>query len=101
MWKRATLGLRTFLQRCPGQHHSSSGACPGCSKRRGRTQRNSPCLQETGGEATRVTIDGQPAACHKSSGIGHATKSKIKFGGGGKDAFSDDLKVWNAVAAAP
>jgi hypothetical protein len=56
---------------------------------------------ETVGEAMRVTVDGQPAAYHKSSGIGHPTKSKIEFGVGGKDGFFDDLKVWNAVAATP
>jgi hypothetical protein len=51
---------------------------------------------ETAGEAMRVTIDGQPAAYLKSPGIGHATKSKIEFGVGGKDGFFDDVKVWNA-----
>ena len=49
----------------------------------------------------RVSIDGKPAACHKSSGIGHATKSKIELGVGGKDGFFDDLKVWNAEPAKP
>ena len=39
------------------------------------------------------------AAYHKSSGIGHATKSKIELGVGGKDGFFDDIKVWNAEAA--
>ena len=56
---------------------------------------------ETVGEAMRVTIDGQPAAYHKSSGIGHATKSKIELGVGGKDGFFDDIKVWNAEPAKP
>ncbi len=55
---------------------------------------------ETVGEEMRVTIDGKPAAYHKSSGIGHATKSKIELGVGGKDGFFDDIKVWNAEAAA-
>jgi hypothetical protein len=54
---------------------------------------------ETVGEAMRVTIDGQPAAYFKSPGIGHATKSKIELGVGGKDGYFDDLKVWNAEPA--
>ena len=36
------------------------------------------------------------AACLKSSGIGHATKSKIELGVAGKDGWFDDIKVWNA-----
>ncbi len=54
---------------------------------------------ETVGDEMRVTIDGKPAAYLKSSGIGHATKSKIELGVGGKDGFFDDIKVWNAEAA--
>jgi len=54
---------------------------------------------ETVGDAMRVTIDGKPAAYFKSPGIGHATKSKIELGVGGKDGFFDDIKVWNAQAA--
>ena len=49
----------------------------------------------------RVTIDGKPAGYLKSSGIGHATKSKIELGVGGKDGFFDDIKVWNAEPAKP
>lgn len=51
---------------------------------------------ETVGDTMRVTIDGKPAGFLKSSGIAHATKSKLEFGVGGKDGFYDDLKVWNA-----
>jgi hypothetical protein len=47
----------------------------------------------------RVTIDGKPVAFFKSSGIGHATKSKIEVGVSGKDGFFDDIKVWNAAPA--
>lgn len=54
---------------------------------------------ETVGEEMRVTIDGKPAAYLKSAGIGHATKSKIELGVGGKDGFFDDIKVWNAEPA--
>lgn len=54
---------------------------------------------ETVGDAMRVTLDGKPAAYHKSSGIGHATKSKIELGVGGKDGYFDDIKVWNAEPA--
>ena len=54
---------------------------------------------ETAGEEMRVTIDGQPAAYLKSPGIGHATKSKIELGVGGKDGFFDEIKVWNAEPA--
>jgi len=56
---------------------------------------------ETVGDTMRVTLDGQPAGFLKSSGIAHATKSKIELGVGGKDGFFDDLKVWNAEAARP
>lgn len=52
---------------------------------------------ETVGEEMRVTIDGQPAGYLKSSGIAHATKSKIELGVVGKDGWFDDVKVWNAV----
>ena len=54
---------------------------------------------ETVGEEMRVTLDGKPAAYLKSSGIGHATKSKIELGAGGKDGFFDDIKIWNAEPA--
>jgi len=54
---------------------------------------------ETVGDEMRVTLDGQPAGFLKSSGIGHATKSKIELGVAGKDGFFDDLKVWNAEPA--
>ncbi|WP_461784928.1 hypothetical protein [Prosthecobacter sp.] len=53
---------------------------------------------ETVGDEMRVTIDGKPAAFLKSSGIAHATKSKIELGVAGKDGLFDDLKVWNAAA---
>jgi hypothetical protein len=56
---------------------------------------------ETAGDEMRVTIDGQPAGYLKSSGIAHATKSKIELGVGGKDGFFDDIKVWNAEPATP
>ncbi|WP_406694483.1 hypothetical protein V5E97_25750 [Singulisphaera sp. Ch08] len=56
---------------------------------------------ETVGDAMRVTIDGKPAGFLKSSGIAHATKSKIELGVAGKDGEFDDLKVWNAEAAKP
>ncbi len=53
---------------------------------------------ETVGDEMRVTLDGKPAAFLKSSGIAHATKSKIELGVAGKDGFFDDVKVWNAKA---
>ena len=56
-------------------------------------------LVETVGDTMLVTLDGKPAAFLKSSGIGHATKSKIELGVGGKDGYFDDIKVWNAEAA--
>jgi len=49
----------------------------------------------------RVALDGNPAAYLKSSGIGHATKSKIELGVAGKDGYFDDIKVWNAEPAKP
>lgn len=52
---------------------------------------------ETVGDQMRVTIDGQAAGYLKSSGIAHATKSKIELGVAGKDGCFDDIKVWNAV----
>lgn len=54
---------------------------------------------ETVGEEMRVAIDGKPVGYLKSSGIAHATKSKIELGIAGKDGFYDDLKVWNAEPA--
>ena len=54
---------------------------------------------ETVGDEMRVTIDGKPAGYLKSSGIAHATKSKIELGVGGKDGFFDDIKVWRAEPA--
>jgi len=54
---------------------------------------------ETVGDTMRVTIDGKPAAFLKSSGIGHATKSKIELGVAGKDGYFDDIKVWKAEPA--
>jgi hypothetical protein len=54
---------------------------------------------ETVGDEMRVTIDGQPAGYLKSSGIAHATKSKIELGVAGKDGYFDDIKVWNAEPA--
>ncbi len=56
---------------------------------------------ETVGDEMRVTLDGKPAGYLKSSGIGHATKSKIELGVAGKDGFFDDIKVWNAEPAKP
>lgn len=53
---------------------------------------------ETVGDAMRVTLDGRPAGFLRSSGIAHATKSKIEFGVAGKDGYFDDLKVWSATA---
>lgn len=58
-----------------------------------------PLVVETAGDEMRVTLDGKPAAYLKSSGIGHATKSKIELGVAGKDGWFDDLKVWNAQPA--
>ncbi len=55
---------------------------------------------ETVGEEMRVSIDGKPVGYLKSSGIAHATKSKIEFGVAGKDGSIDDVKVYNAVPAA-
>jgi hypothetical protein len=54
---------------------------------------------ETVGDEMRVTLDGKPAGFLKSSGIAHATKSKIELGVGGKVGVFSDIKVWNAVAA--
>ena len=54
---------------------------------------------ETVGDEMRVTLDGQPAGYLKSSGIAHATKSKIEIGVAGKDGLFDDIKVWNAQPA--
>ncbi|HUR58830.1 MAG TPA: hypothetical protein VM029_14045 [Opitutaceae bacterium] len=51
---------------------------------------------ETVGDTMRVTLDGQPAGYLKSSGIAHATKSKLEFGVAGKDGLFDDLKIWSA-----
>ena len=58
-------------------------------------------IVETVGEEMRVALDGKPAAYLKSSGIGHATKSKIELGVAGKDGYFDDIMVWNAEPAKP
>jgi len=54
---------------------------------------------ETVGDAMRVSIDGKAVGYLKSSGIAHATKSKIEMGCAGKDGFFDDIKVWDASPA--
>lgn len=54
---------------------------------------------ETVGDEMRVTIDGKPAGYLKSSGIAHATKSKIELGVAGKGGYFDDIKVWAAAPA--
>jgi len=54
---------------------------------------------ETVGEEMRATIDGKPVCYLKSSGIAHATKTQLLLGVAGKDAFFDDLRVWNAEPA--
>ena len=54
---------------------------------------------ETIGDEMRVTIDGEPSGYLKSSGIGHASKSKIEIGVAGKDGLFDDIRVWNAEPA--
>ncbi len=56
---------------------------------------------ETVGDQMRVTLDGQPAGYLKSSGIAHATKSKIELGVAGKDGWFDDIKVWSAKPTTP
>lgn len=56
---------------------------------------------ETVGDTMRVSLDSKPAAFLKSSGIAHATKSKIEFGVAGKDGYFDDIKVWNAEPVRP
>jgi hypothetical protein len=56
---------------------------------------------ETVGDEMRATLDGKPAGYLKSSGIAHATKSKIELGVAGKSGLFDDIKVWNAVTAKP
>ena len=54
---------------------------------------------ETVGDEMRMSIDGKAVGYLKSSGIAHATKSKIELGCAGKDGFFDDIKVWNALPA--
>ncbi len=56
---------------------------------------------ETVGDQMRATLDGKPVAFLKSSGIAHATKSKVEFGCAGKDGFFDDIKIWNAEPITP
>lgn len=47
----------------------------------------------------RLYLNSKSVACLKSSGIAHATKSKIELGVAGKDGWFDDIKVWNAEPA--
>lgn len=56
---------------------------------------------ETVGDNMRASIDGKAVAFLKSSGIGHATKSKIEFGCAGKDGYFDDVMIWNAESVTP
>ena len=56
---------------------------------------------ETVGDEMRVSLDGKPAGFLKSSGIAHATKSKVELGVAGKDGYFDDVKVWNAGPVKP
>jgi len=51
---------------------------------------------ETAGDEMRVSLDGKAVAYLQSSGIAHATKSKIEFGVAGQTGSLDDLKVWQA-----
>ena len=53
------------------------------------------------GDCMRVSLDGKPAGFLKSSGIGHATKSKIELGCAGKTGLFDEIRVWEALPAAP
>ena len=48
---------------------------------------------ETVGDEMRVTLDGKPVGYLKSSGIAHATKSKIELGVAGKSGWFDDVRV--------
>jgi len=52
---------------------------------------------ETVGDEMRISLDGKGVAWLKSSGIAHATKSKIELGVAGKTGSFDDVKVWNAA----
>lgn len=56
---------------------------------------------ETAGNEMRVSLDGKAVAHLQSSGIAHATKSKIEFGVAGQTGSFDDLKVWNAEPRRP
>ncbi len=47
----------------------------------------------------RASIDGKAVTFLPSPGIAHPMKSKVEFGGMGKDGFFDDLKIWNAESA--
>lgn len=55
---------------------------------------------ETVNDEMRLSIDGKAVGYLKSPGIAHATKSKVEFGCQGKDAYFDDVKIWNAEPAA-
>ncbi len=54
-------------------------------------------MVETAGDEMRVLLDGKAVAYLKSSGIAHATKSKIELGVAGQTGRFDDIKVWNAA----
>lgn len=56
---------------------------------------------ETVGDEMRVSLDGRPAGFLKSSGIAHATKSKIELGVAGKNGLFDEIRVWNAKPTKP
>jgi hypothetical protein len=54
---------------------------------------------ETVGEEMRVLIDGKAVGHFKSSGLAHATKSKIELGVLGQGGCWDDVRVWRAERA--
>ena len=66
-------------------------ACTGCHGAEGRAA----------SDGYYPRIAGKPAGYLKSSGIAHATKSKIEVGVAGKDGLFDDIKVWNAAPLKP
>jgi hypothetical protein len=53
------------------------------------------------GDCMRVSLDGKPVGFLKSSGIGHATKSKIELGCAGKHGLFDEVRVWEAEPVKP
>ena len=52
------------------------------------------------GDEMLISVDGKPAGYLKSEGVNHPTKNMIGFTIAGQSTQLDNVKVWEATAAA-